>query len=59
LFGDVGWAGRRQDFAHPGRPLSGAGFGISLMDGLLRADFSRGIWPEKGWRTDFYLGARF
>jgi hemolysin activation/secretion protein len=59
IFYDVGWAGPRADFARPGRPLSGAGAGLSLLDGLLRIDVSRGIWPEQRWRTDVYLGARF
>jgi hypothetical protein len=59
LFYDVGWAGRREDFTKPGRPLSGAGVGLSLLDGLIRTDLSRGIWPEKHWRLDLYLDALF
>jgi len=59
LFYDVGWAGSRDSLASVGRPLSGAGAGVSLMDGLLRLDVSRGIHPERRWRTDVYLGARF
>ncbi|MDB4873767.1 MAG: hypothetical protein JWM41_213 [Gemmatimonadetes bacterium] len=59
LFYDVGWAGRRADFAQPGRPLSGAGVGLSLLDGLLKLDAARGIYPEKRWRFDLSLGARF
>ena len=58
-FYDIGWAGSRRDFTSTGRPMSGAGVGVSLMDGLLRADVSRGIWPEKRWRLDFQLGSRF
>jgi hypothetical protein len=58
-FYDVGWAGRRADFARPGRPLSGAGVGVSFLDGLFRIDLARGIWPEQRWRTDLYLEARF
>src|SRR5205085_974272 len=38
VFGDLGWAGSRENFSHPGRPLSGAGIGASFMDGLIRAD---------------------
>ncbi|HEU4995857.1 MAG TPA: ShlB/FhaC/HecB family hemolysin secretion/activation protein [Gemmatimonadaceae bacterium] len=59
LFYDIGWAGQREDFSRVGRPLSGAGLGISLLDGLMRLDVARGIWPERRWRTDFSLGARF
>jgi hemolysin activation/secretion protein len=59
LFLDVGWAGSRNDYANIGRPLSGAGVGLSMLEGLLRIDVARGIWPEKRWRTDFYLGSVF
>ena len=59
LFYDIGWAGARSDFARPGRPLSGAGIGLSMLDGLFRLDVSRGIWPERRWRIDTYIGARF
>jgi hemolysin activation/secretion protein len=59
LFYDVGWAGRREDFSRPGRPLSGAGVGLSFLDGLIRTDLAKGIWPEKGYRLDFYLDALF
>jgi hypothetical protein len=59
LFYDVGWAGQRTDFAQPGRPMSGAGVGLSLLDGLMRVDVSRGIWPERRWRLDFSLDSRF
>jgi hypothetical protein len=59
LFYDVGWSGSRSDFANPGRPMSGAGAGVSIMDGLLRFDLARGIWPEQRWRADVQLGARF
>jgi hypothetical protein len=58
LFYDLGWAGPRGDFG-TGRPLSGAGAGLSFLDGLFRLDVARGIYPEKGWRTDLHIGARF
>jgi hypothetical protein len=58
-FYDVGWAGARGDLTAPGRPLSGAGVGLSLLDGLLRLDVARGIHPERRWRVDLSLGARF
>jgi hypothetical protein len=59
VFGDLGWAGSRTDFAHPGRPLSGAGVGASFLDGLIRIDVAKGIYPEKSVRTNLYVEARF
>ncbi len=59
VFGDLGWAGPRDTWSHPGRPMSGAGVGVSFMDGLVRADLARGIYPSKRFRFDFYLEARF
>ncbi|HEY0972498.1 MAG TPA: ShlB/FhaC/HecB family hemolysin secretion/activation protein [Gemmatimonadales bacterium] len=59
VFYDVGWAGARGDWRHPGRPMSGAGAGVSILDGLFRLDLSRGIRPEEQWRVDMYLEARF
>ena len=38
VFFDAGWAGPRADWRHPGRPLTGAGVGVSFIDGLIRAD---------------------
>jgi hemolysin secretion/activation protein ShlB/FhaC/HecB len=59
IFGDLGWAGSRTDFSHPGRPLSGAGIGASFMDGLVRIDLAKGIYPEKSVRANLYVEARF
>jgi hypothetical protein len=59
VFGDLGWAGDRNNFAHPGRPLSGAGVGASFMDGLIRVDLAKGIYPEKSFRANLYVEARF
>jgi len=59
VFGDLGWAGNRTDFSHPGRPLSGAGIGASFMDGLIRLDLAKGIYPEKSVRANLYVEARF
>ncbi|HJP85377.1 MAG TPA: ShlB/FhaC/HecB family hemolysin secretion/activation protein [Gemmatimonadaceae bacterium] len=59
VFGDLGWAGSRDNFSHPGRPLSGAGVGASFMDGLIRADLAKGIYPEKSVRANLYVEARF
>ena len=59
LFYDIGWAGMREQLDVMGRPMSGAGLGVSVLDGLFRLDVSRGIFPEQRWRTDLYIGARF
>lgn len=59
VFADLGWAGDRRNFAHPGRPLSGAGVGASFMDGLIRIDLAKGIYPEKSVRANLYVEARF
>lgn len=59
LFGDLGWAGSRDDWQHPGKPLAGAGIGGSVFDGLLRADIAKGIRPSGGVRVYLYLDARF
>jgi hypothetical protein len=59
IFGDLGWAGSRSDWKNPGRPLSGVGVGASFMDGLVRFDVARGIYPEKKVRANLYVEARF
>lgn len=52
LFTDIGWAGDRSSFWQ-GRPLIGAGAGVSLLDGLFRIDLGRGLRTPKGWRLEF------
>jgi hemolysin activation/secretion protein len=59
VFGDLGWAGSRSDWQNPGRPLSGVGVGASFLDGLVRFDVARGIYPEKKVRANLYVEARF
>ncbi len=59
VFYDVGWAGDRTAWENPGQPLSGAGVGVSLFDGMVRFDLSRGIAPRQDVRFDMYLEARF
>lgn len=54
LFYDAGWAGSRDGWARS-RPQQGAGIGVGLLDGLLRVDLARGLYPAKAWRLDFYL----
>jgi hypothetical protein len=59
IFYDLGWAGARAGFAKSGRPLSGAGAGVSTLDGLIRFDIAHGINPNHAWRADLYTSARF
>lgn len=59
VFADFGWTGDRTRMSAVGRPLSGAGTGISLLDGLIRFDVARGIHPRKQWRVDLYVDAVF
>ncbi|MBK8247933.1 MAG: hypothetical protein IPK85_11120 [Gemmatimonadetes bacterium] len=59
VFGDVGWAGPWSTRSTPGRPLSGVGVGTSFLDGLIRFDLSRGLYPRKKMRFDMYVEARF
>jgi hypothetical protein len=58
-FTDLGWAGLRTGWRMPGRPLSGVGVGWSLLDGLVRFDLARGLYPSQQWRFDSYLEAKF
>jgi hypothetical protein len=60
LFADLGWAGDHTKWRDIGQPLSGAGAGITIMDGLIRFDVARGINPKPGqWRVDAYVNGRF
>jgi hypothetical protein len=59
VFGDIGWVGDRTKVKQVGRPMSGVGIGASMLDGLIRADLSRGLYPVKRMRFDMYLEARF
>jgi hemolysin activation/secretion protein len=59
VFGDIGWVGDRTRMSQVGRPMSGAGVGVSFMDGLIRADLSHGFFPRRDNRLDLYLESRF
>ena len=59
VFADLGWAGDRDAWRHPGTPMSGVGVGASFLDGLVRFDLSRGIRPREDTRVDAYIEARF
>ena len=56
-FGDVGWAGARENFDADDL-LYGVGIGGSVLDGLIRLDLSHGLTaPGKYFRVDLYLDA--
>jgi hypothetical protein len=61
LFADIGWTGDRERLYKNdvGRPMSGVGVGSSFMDGLVRFDVARGLYPQKRVRIDMYVEARF
>jgi len=59
LFADIGWAGDRRAWREVGLPLSSVGAGWSFVDGLVRVDVARGIHPEKQWRLNTYVEAKF
>jgi hypothetical protein len=58
IFYDLGWAGARDELGKA-RPISGAGVGVSALDGLLRFDVAHGIHPNHALRADLYTSARF
>lgn len=59
IFADMGWAGDRSTWRDPGRPLAGAGVGLSILDGIFRIDVAKGIHPAQAWRANLYLEARW
>ena len=59
LFNDLGWVGDRNRMSEVGRPMSGVGVGASFMDGLIRFDLARGIFPGKQFRFSAYLDGVF
>ena len=59
LFADFGWAGSREDWGRQSRAMSGAGIGWSFLDGLIRMDLARGLYPGVAWRFTSYVEARF
>ncbi len=57
VFMDAGWAGAAGDF-ESGDVLHGVGVGLSLLDGLMRLDLSRGLGaPARGIRIEAYFDA--
>ena len=39
--------------------MSGVGAGVSILDGMIRFDVARGLYPTKAYRLDLSLEARF
>jgi hypothetical protein len=58
-FFDLGWAGDRTKWQDVVRPASGVGLGFSFLDGLIRADVARGLYPDRNWRSALYLESKF
>ena len=54
LFSDAAWAGERADF-EVDDALWSAGVGLSLVDGLIRADAAWGLSAPRGFRFELYL----
>ena len=59
VFGDIGWVGNRDLWREVGRPMSGLGIGASVLDGLIRVDLARGLYPQRRLRFDMYVDAKF
>ena len=58
MFGDLGWVGDQSAFTVR-TPMSGAGIGLSMMDGMVRFDLARGLYPRKQTRFAGYFEVRF
>ena len=54
LFGDAGWA-ESSDRVRWDETVRSAGLGVSILDGLIRADLARGLHRAEGWRLHLYL----
>jgi hypothetical protein len=39
--------------------MSGVGLGASVLDGMIRFDVARGLYPQKAFRIDLSVEARF
>ena len=58
VFSDAGWAGPRADFRFDD-PAVSAGIGVSLLDGLIRADLAHAVRLGSGWKIHLYLDGLF
>jgi hypothetical protein len=58
IFSDLGWVGEREAFSLAD-PLASVGIGLSLFDGLVRADLARAVRGRTGWKVHLYLDGLF
>jgi len=59
VFADLGWAGARASWRRGYRPLSDVGVGLRALDGLVRVDLARGLFPVSRTRVSLSLERRF
>lgn len=59
LFADLGWAGARSDWRSGYRPLSDVGIGLRALDGLVRVDVARALYPVSRTRLSLAIERRF
>ncbi|QJR37622.1 hypothetical protein [Gemmatimonas groenlandica] len=59
LFADLGWAGARNDWRRGYRPLSDVGIGLRALDGLVRVDVARALYPVSRTRLSLAIERRF
>ncbi|MCE2953887.1 MAG: hypothetical protein ACK6DR_04245 [Gemmatimonas sp.] len=59
LFADVGWAGERNGWRGGYRPLSDVGLGLRALDGLVRADVARALYPVSRTRLSLSIERSF
>jgi len=58
VFADAGWAGPRADWTRAPPTIRGAGFGVRLLQGLIRLDLSRGLEKDGRVRGDVFIDLR-
>lgn len=59
VFADLGWAGARSRWHRGYRPLSDVGIGLRALDGLVRADVARALYPVSRTRLSLSLERKF
>jgi hypothetical protein len=59
LFADLGWAGARARWRGGYRPLSDVGIGLRALDGLVRADVARALYPVSRTRLSLSIERQF
>jgi hypothetical protein len=57
-FADIGWAGDRGEWAKAPGTIRGAGFGVRVLEGLIRLDVSRGLERDGRIRGDVFIDLR-